>query len=186
MYKFNDKGEITTVDLWRDEEDVLRVTADEFFAKYEFENPADSTGNTMSDMRNVSYIKEHSNPEHHGDEIDLFIAELAYMRSWQTLKFSNKASTKTFDMSGDALNKEINNKSNVVILVPDELARLINELDAMSESNNVDVNVLSYYLTNVADGFHLYKNNMSRWTVIKSYLLNVLNNRDKWKIISLF
>ena len=186
MYGINKDGELIVTDPWTGGKNPLRVTIPE--------SPDNVTisgknvvihGNKNDDIRRILEIQNYASEDYPGSEIDLFLSQLALMRSWDVLTFFNKSLTKTFDMSPNVTKQEIRGLDvSDIILVPNELVRLIDEVQSRCDGN-VKIEELVLYLSRMVEHFSSYQNNWSEWMTIKKYLLNVLNNKSRWKIISL-
>lgn len=185
MYGINNNGELIVTDPWTEENNPLRVSMPESFDNVTLDsNRITINGSKKSDVRRIVAIQNYASEEYPGSEIDLFLSQLVFMRSWDTLTFLNRTSTETFEMSPDVIHMDARKLSDATILVPDELARLINEIQSRRDWD-VRIEELDAYLNNMVDHFFTYQDNMNEWVVVKSYLFNVLNNKSKWKIISL-
>lgn len=142
-------------------------------------------GSKKSDINRIVEIQNYASGDYPGSEIDLFLSQLVFMRSWDVLTFFNQSLTETFDMSPDAIKQEIRGiDTDIIILVPAELFRLIDEIQSRIDWD-IKIEELVLYLSRMVENFSSYQNNWHEWMTVKAYLLNVLNNRLRWKIITL-
>lgn len=186
MYGINNNGELIVNDPWTGEKNPLRVSIPE--------SPDNSTvsgkdvvinGSKKSDINRIIEIQNYASEDYPGSEIDLFLSQLVFMRSWYVLEFVNKESTEKFNMSTDVIRQDIRGLNvNTIILVPAELVRLIDEIQSRLDWE-IKIEELVLYLSRMVENFSSYQNNWYEWITVKAYLLNVLNNRLRWKIITL-
>lgn len=187
MYGINKDGELIVTDPWTGGKNPLRVTIPE--------SPDNVTisgknvvihGNKNDDIRRILEIQNYASEDYPGSEIDLFLSQLVFMRSWHVLEFVNKEYTKKFNMSTDVIRQDIKGLNvNTIILVPAELVRLIDEIQSRIDWD-IKIEELLLYLSRMVENFSSYQNNWYEWMTVKAYLINVLNNRLRWKIITLF
>lgn len=186
MYGINNNGELIVDDPWIGEKNPLRVNMPESLDSSTVSGKdVVINGSKKSDIKRIVEIQNYASEDYPGSEIDLFLSQLVFIRSWYVLEFVNKESTEKFNMSTDVIIQDIRGLNiNTVILVPSELVRLIDEIQSRIDWE-IKIEELVLYLSRMVENFSSYQNNWYEWMTVKAYLLNVLNNRLRWKIITL-